>query len=562
MSLQISPKDSDLLLKQKNIITPNVIAKYQFAGRVTQTCLNYLIELINDSYHLGKHEPYSAAELCLLGDSFMKTLMNKNFKKFTERGIAQPVTIDVNDIVMGYSPEIDDETNNIFQIGDIVTINLGCHVDGYTSNVSHTVVIFPPGTKNENDDSIRPSGPLLGSSADAICASYFATESIVALLGAAMTPEKIPQSIAQGQTNVTGSMIRNVVNEIAKSFNCVVVPTSKVRRIRRFLAGQAEGVVAERNFKGVVWSESDQEKSFLEIANQSSSTDLTIIDESKTKRINNESAIPTDEFVILPGEVYSVDIKMCPLNLQEPGIVTLESLDAFSGKNLKSEFNPKHTVFIRDVSVSEQLKLKSARKLYNEVEKKQSVYPFKISHVSENFPLNLERNILDQLQLIQNDMKSHRLGVTEAVNKHLFATKPILAARFVPLRDILKVNSATGVHGFDAENPTLPGLELPLPRLGVTALKLKSMIKGINKIPVARETCTVILDNNNTQLIRLGGGTKPSWVQSEYQLQGYIAQGVNELSQLTQDERFGIKIKECRVINMETGIADEAMDLE
>lgn len=540
MALQISPKDTDLLLKQKNVLSKEVLGKYRFAGEITQTCLNYIISLINESYHLGTHDPYSAAELCLLGDSFIQNLINSKYKKVVEKGIAQPVTLDVNDILVGYSPEFTQNTTQdsrlYFKPGDIVTINLGCHIDGYTSNLAHTIVIYPQGS--------NPTGPLLGSSADVVCASYLATETIVSLLACALTPEKIPNSLLNNSANkqVTGSLIRNIVDSIAQSFNCAVVPSSKVRRIRRFLAGQAEGVVAERDFKGVVWSEIDQESALLNKCNLSNETQLSIIDKSKGRIDNPDNAIPTDDFVVLPGEVYSVDIKMAPLNKDEPGLITLESLD-----------DPKHSIFIRDVSISEQLKLRNSRRLLSLVDKKQSVYPFKLSYVSENFPLNLNNNdLIDQLNKIEKDTKIFKFGLNECANKHLFAPKPIIGCKFIPLKEVLKIPTSTGINGYDASNPTLPGLELPLPKLGITALKLRTLLKFGTKVNVSRYLSTVAL-SEEFGCVRLSGGMKtfkPSWVHSEFQLQGNLAIAINELASLAQDERFGIKINECGVLDL------------
>lgn len=550
MALQISPQDTEVLLQQKNVMSPEVVSKYNFAGQVAQTCLQYIINLINESYHLGLHDPYSAAELCLLGDSFMKNIISKNFKKYAERGIAQPVSIDVNDIVVGYSPELDDETNITFQAGDLVTISLGCHIDGYTANASHTVVIYPPFVDG------KPPAPLLGVQADAICAAHMATESVLALLGCALSPEKTPAGITNGvaATAITGEMIRNLVDAVAEAYNCVVVPTSKVRRIRRFLAGQAEGVVAERDFKGVVWGEADQEKKLLARGQQSATKEIAIIDTTKGRSNNRDNSMPTDSFVVVPGEVYSIDIKMCPLNMEEVGIVTLESLDAYSGKNLKNDFSPKHSTFIRDVSVVEQMKLKTARRVVALVEQKMSVYPFKATYLSEHFPLNLEKgDVAEQLALIQKDMAADRLGIQEAVNKHVFQTKPILAARFLPLRKVLQVKSATGLQGYDAETPTLPGMEIPLPQLKISSLKLKTMMSGALKMPVARETTTVVLDNTRQRALRLTGGALAapvSWVHSELELQNALGEAVSGLSQLVQDARFGINLETCRPIAM------------
>lgn len=546
MALQISPRDSDVLLKQKNVLSDDVLGKYRHAGEIAQTCLKYIVSLINESYHLEQHEPYSAAELCLLGDSFMQSLLNKSYKKVQEKGIAQPVTLDVNQLVGGYSPELNDEKGNVyFKPGDIVNVSLGCHIDGYTANVAHTVVIYPPGTS--------APGPLLGESADAVCASYLATESVVTLLACALTPEKIPDAVSE-EKNVTGTMIRDIVNSIARSFNCAVVPTSKVRRVRRFLAGQAEGVVAERDFKGVVWSEGDQETALLEKSAASGENQIAIVDASRGRIVNEnpDNAIPTDDFVVLPGEVYFVDIKMSPLNKNEPGFITLDSLDGTVTLN-DGEFTPKPSIYIRDVSITEQLKLRNSRRLLSLVDKKQSVYPFKLAYVSEGFPLQADvvdgPSIMEQLQRVESDVKVFKFGLQECVNKTLFDRRPILATKFVPLKEVLKLATATGVNGYDATNPTLPGLELPLPKLGVTALKLRTALKNGVYVTNSRHATTVALSTEKGA-IRLGGGTlmKVSWVHSAYQLEPRVGNAVSALAALAMDQRFGVKISQCRVL--------------
>ncbi|KAF6011306.1 hypothetical protein HII13_002664 [Brettanomyces bruxellensis] len=559
MSLQISSKEAEVLLKQKNVLNEYVLEKYKLAGRISQTCVKYLVSLINNSYHLQKLKPYTAAELCILGDSYMKSALNDAYDlNVKEKGIAQPVTIDVNDVLEGYSPEVDDTKNITFHPGDVVTINVGCQIDGYTSRLAHTIVIYPPGLFHESTASLQPTGPLLGDSADAICATHIATETIIALLGCSLTPEKLPKTIlANGHGNVTGSLIREITDSIAGSFHCIVVPGSKVRRIRRFLAGQAEGIVAERDFKGVVWSEADQEQELIRRSAEfvgDKSRQVLLFDKDRKSKSNENRAgtVPSDEFTISPGEVYTIDIRMAPVNaMEEPGIVTLEVLDEYSGKNnVEGELHPKPSIFLRDVAITYQLKLKSARRLLSRVDKLQPVYPFKLSEVSAHFPLNLSdvHSFGAQISNIHDDMKPDRLGLAEMINQRLVVPKPIWAVRFIPLKQVLKGTSSTGARGYDAENPTLPGMELPLPKLGISALQLKSSLKYAKKLPAARELNTIVIDETNKEILRLSGGIdacKPSWVHSNYQLTGLLAQCVSELNKLSQDPRFGLKIKVC-----------------
>lgn len=563
MQLAVHQDDANILLNEKNTLSEIVLEKYRTAGQISQTTLRYLIQLINDSYHLGKTErPYSVQELCVLGDSMLMKLIDNVYKdegKVREKGLAHPATFDVNEFVGNVSPELDSSSPQYtFQVGDTVTISLGAQIDGYTALVSHTVVIYPPGVMVDNE--IKPEGPLLGSKADAIVATYIATEAMAALLGLALTPEKI-QSIPGLENSagaITGTTIRNVVDSIAASFGCVVVPGSKVRRVRRFLAGQAEGIVAEKDFKGVVWDESSQE---AELLKKSTGSDLIVHDNTKSASTNVSSAIPTDEFVIEAGEVYNIDLRLCSTaEFQEKGLITLEDID--DPKN-------KPTIFIRDVAVTHHLRLKSARRLLGFVDREFSVYPFKLTHTCESFPVDFENgNVHQQLAAIKDEIKVHRLGLSELSNRHLARPKPIQRTKHIPFAKILTTANPTGRRGIDANKLALPGKEVPLPALGVSALKLKSLLKfGAIAPAVARESTTVVLNNLTNETIRLTGGNKavaPSWVHSKYQVTGQYTGLVQALSQLVQDSRFGIKVKEVQPFKLNNNVLhlEETMQLD
>lgn len=568
MQLAIRQEDADILLKQKNVLEESVVEKYRVAGQITQTALAYITSLINSSYHLQTTPKLTVQQLCLLTDSFLMKLLSRQYvNKVNEKGFAHPTTINVNQLVNGFSPEIDDEREFFFNEGDVLTISLGVQIDGYTSQVSHTLVIYPP----SSEDKSKPAGPLLGNNADALCACHLATESVVVLLGCALSPEKLPANLKNSNNTITGTQIRQLVDAIADSFNCIVVPGSKIRRVRRFLAGQAEGIVAERDFKGVVWDESHQEARLLK-QSSSNSTDLILsLETNKPVNTNNSSAIPTDDFVVVPGEVYQIDIRMAGLSeVNEVGIVTTEEIDHFTGKNNKeNDFNSKSSIFIRDFAVTHQLRLKTSRKLLGEIDKKFSVYPFKLDYASNSFPINLEGSeddIKAQIMAITQDMKSNRLGAAELSNRHLIQPKPIQVTKFIPLKEILLSANPTGKHGIDAAKPVLPGMEIPLPNLGVSSLKLKALLKtGVN-ISNVRESTTVAINENNQELIRLTGGEstcKSNWIHSQYKLPNELNETISQLVQLSQDKRFGIKIKEVVPYKMQqTNMAVESMQID
>ncbi|KAG5421988.1 ARX1 [Candida metapsilosis] len=561
MQVAVHQEDADILLKQKNILNEDVVEKYRVAGQITQTGLTYLTSLINNSYHLGTTAKLTIQQLCLLTDSFLTELLSKHYnKKVDEKGISHPTTINVNELLNGFAPEIDDERELYLSEGDVVTVSLGIQIDGYTSNLTHTLVIYPT-----NAD-LKPNGPLLGNNADAICATHIATEAVVALLGASLSPEKLPNQLKNSANAITGTQIRQLVDAVASCFNCTVVPGSKVRRIRRFLAGQAEGIVAERDFKGVVWDESHQEASLLK-QSLPQSTELTT--EVKPASTSNSSAVPTDEFVIVPGEVYHVDIRMCGVNSEELGIVTTEEIDHFTGKNNKQEFTSKASIFIRDFAIVHQLKLKTSRKLLGEIDKSFSVFPFKLDFASKAFPIKVDANeeeIRIQIDQLREDLKTFRLGAAELSNRHLIQSKPIQITKFVPLKEILLTANPTGKHGIDAAKPVLPGMEIPLPQLNISSVKLKSLLKKGHNIANVREATTVLINNQSQEVLRLNGGettARVNWIHSQYKLTDDLNEVITHLVQLTKDKRFGIKMKEVgphKMIQQSLGVESMQMD--
>ncbi|CAB4255718.1 similar to Saccharomyces cerevisiae YDR101C ARX1 Shuttling pre-60S factor [Maudiozyma barnettii] len=590
MELAVSHEDSQILLKDKNILQDSVVDKYRTAGQITQTALKYVTGLINDIYHYRTIEtPLTISELCLLTDSFIVTRLEQYYKnKVNERGIAIPTSIDVDQLAGGWSPEIDDIKNlknwnkettseedplnstvtGLLKPGDIVKITLGVHIDGYTSEVSHSMVIYPTSTNEAGI--VVPTGPLLDIKADAVAASHIAVETVIALLACALTPEKLPATLG---TSVTGQLIRHVVNTIARSYNCAIVPGSRVRRIRRFLAGQNEGIVAEREYKGVVWAESHQE---AELLANSEVKDLTVATNSSRSA---PSAIPVDDFVVKAGEVYLVDLKMVPLGkTTKKGLVTLEVVDSAKGKShRKNELVARSGIFVRDFAQIHALKLKTSRKLVTKIDRN-GVYPFKLSHLSENFPIISSKDYNEQISALDKDLKSFRLGMSEIINNYLCVESPVEVAKWVPWDHILKVSNQNGALSYDATaSLTLPGHEVPLPKLGIATLKLKSLVRSSSEtieLPVVRECTTVVLCDSDIssgerpEVLRLTGGSKttqPSWIQSKLELnnQDPTVQGIFQLATLVKDKRFGLIIRETQPMKQNIGqSSNENKDME
>ena len=123
------------------IEVPAILDKHKAAGQVTNAALLKAQELciVGGDTH----------SICTTVDKFMeeelkKVYTNKKAKKL-ERGIAFPCTLSVNQICGHYSP-LPDETT-LLNDGDLVKIDLGCHIDGYATQAAQTIVIAASGDK-------------------------------------------------------------------------------------------------------------------------------------------------------------------------------------------------------------------------------------------------------------------------------------------------------------------------------------------------------------------------------------------------------------------------------
>nr|CDS15413.1 Proliferation associated protein 2G4 [Echinococcus granulosus] len=137
-----------------------VLNKYKLAGEIVHTVLKELMEQCVPGAKI--------IELCEYGDRRIVEETNKLFKKEKEmkKGVAFPTAISVNNFICHYSP-ISGEENIIEELndGDLVKIDLGAHIDGFSSVIGHTFVI-----------GASPEKRVTGRKADVIVAANVAVE--------------------------------------------------------------------------------------------------------------------------------------------------------------------------------------------------------------------------------------------------------------------------------------------------------------------------------------------------------------------------------------------------
>jgi len=150
-----------------------------------------------------------------------------------DRGVAFPVCVSVNDVVCNNSPLPTDELP-VLKAGDIVKMDLGCHIDGYIAVAAHTCIVpesadDPP--KLPADDETKAAAIGL-----VTVASYHA------MLVAA-------HAIKAGAKNTD---VTSAVERVAKSYGVVPISSVRMHQMKRYvLDGVKEVALKSPNLEEV-----------------------------------------------------------------------------------------------------------------------------------------------------------------------------------------------------------------------------------------------------------------------------------------------------------------------
>lgn len=113
--------------------------KYRQAGDIANVTLEKAKSLC--------HDKLKASYICNFCDSLMIQLLNNKYKKDV-KGITLPTCLSINNIVSHYSY---DESNDYeVKEGDIIKIELACHIDNNVASIGDTIKVGDP-TFNESD---------------------------------------------------------------------------------------------------------------------------------------------------------------------------------------------------------------------------------------------------------------------------------------------------------------------------------------------------------------------------------------------------------------------------
>jgi len=203
-----APEGEEAKEELTDLSNSDVCTKYQEASKIVNLALEGLV---------GQCVPGAKIlDLCEFGQTILEASSTKLYTKKVngkaiDRGVAFPVCISVNDIVCNHSPLATEERPDL-KAGDIVKMDLGCHIDGYIAVAAHTVVV------KESADAVAPpeEDKELGNVA---VAAYNAM-----LVAAA--------SIAAGAKN---SEVTAAVQRVASAYGVTPISSVRMHQMKRYV---------------------------------------------------------------------------------------------------------------------------------------------------------------------------------------------------------------------------------------------------------------------------------------------------------------------------------------
>ncbi|KAF5828289.1 peptidase M24, structural domain-containing protein [Dunaliella salina] len=181
-----------------NLSNSDVVTKYKAAADICNKAIAKVLAACQ--------EGAKVVDLCQLGDNTITEEVKGIFaKKKLEKGVAFPTCVSVNHVVGHYSPHIEDTTT--LNANDVVKIDIGVHIDGFTSVQAQTQVVQPA------------QEPVKGRAADAIQAARTAFDAALRL----MRPGHKISEVAKH------------LNKIAEIYGCQLVEGVMSHEMKQFV---------------------------------------------------------------------------------------------------------------------------------------------------------------------------------------------------------------------------------------------------------------------------------------------------------------------------------------
>jgi len=169
--------DEEEEFEEQDLSDSDVVTKYRMAADIVEVALQGVITQLKADA--------SVVEVCSFGDKVIEGQCAKLFKnKNVDKGVAFPTCISVNECVCHFSP-LTTESRTL-KNGDVVKIDMGCHIDGFIAVGAHTYVI----QEDEN-------APITGQIADLLMGTWNASQAAFALMKPGTTNNDITEAISK-----------------------------------------------------------------------------------------------------------------------------------------------------------------------------------------------------------------------------------------------------------------------------------------------------------------------------------------------------------------------------
>lgn len=163
-------------------ITDSSIDKYKTAGIIAKKSIDTILKSINKN-------TLSMVTLIKVGEEFIERELKNVHKNINYKGISFPLCLSKNEVAGHYRPTDNDTLSH----GDVLKIEVGVHIDGYSSNLVYTTVI-----------KLNETEPLNQRHLEALKACIYASKDVVGLM-------KVGKSTRD---------IVNILNKYAQKYNC------------------------------------------------------------------------------------------------------------------------------------------------------------------------------------------------------------------------------------------------------------------------------------------------------------------------------------------------------
>jgi len=181
-----------------DISNPDVMTQYKMAAEITNKALVAVVAAAKAGAKV--------VDVCAVGDKLIEDECAKVFKsKEMEKGIAFPTCVSINSVIGHFSPLSTDTT--VIANGDLLKVDLGCHINGYIATGATTVVVQ------------AVAGAVTGRQADVIAAANTCFEAVLRL-------------VRPGKKNTD---VSDKLQKIAEAFGCNVVEGVMTHQMDQFL---------------------------------------------------------------------------------------------------------------------------------------------------------------------------------------------------------------------------------------------------------------------------------------------------------------------------------------